>query len=129
LPGNSLYISFFISNPSIQKPREADTGMAGKAAGASNVTFFYEPHKITIQECTELPCMVHSPGLWNYYRSGTVGYSLPLLQLQMALIFFMNQLIHYGVKRYGVPKFTSQIIVCVPFLFHLSTSSLLVSLI
>jgi len=85
--------------------------------GDNNVTLFSQNHSITIKDCTELPSMVHSPGMWNYFRYGTVSYSLPLLQLQMILIFAMTQLAHYILKRYGVPKFTSQFIVCVLFYF------------
>ncbi|XP_075633699.1 cation/H(+) antiporter 4-like [Castanea sativa] len=79
--------------------------------GDNNVTLFSQNHSITIKDCTEFPSMVHSTGLWNYFRYGTVSYSLPLLQLQMILIFTMAQLAHYILKRYGVPKFTSQFIV------------------
>ncbi|XP_059429298.1 cation/H(+) antiporter 4-like [Corylus avellana] len=65
----------------------------------------------TIVECTEIPSTFHSTGMWNYIHHGIVPYMLPLLQLQMVLIFILFQCSHYVLKRYGIPKFTTQLIV------------------
>jgi hypothetical protein len=66
---------------------------------------------INITECIELPPMVNSEGLWNYIPFGTVSCTLPLLLLQMVVIFILTQASHYILKRYGVPKFTTQLLV------------------
>jgi hypothetical protein len=55
--------------------------------------------------------MINSQGLWNYIRSGTMAFSLPLLELQMVLIFILTQAFHYALKRYGVTKLTTQLLV------------------
>jgi hypothetical protein len=66
---------------------------------------------ISIIECTELPPMVNSQGLWSYICSGTVPFLLPLLQLQLILIFTITKASQYFLKCYGVPKFTTQLLV------------------
>lgn len=66
---------------------------------------------ITINECIGLPPKINSGGLWSYIGSGTVPYTLPLLQLQMVFIFTITQASDYVLKRYGVTQLTTQLIV------------------
>jgi hypothetical protein len=63
-------------------------------------------------ECSEFPSMIHSQGLWRYINSGTVPFSVPLLELQMVLIFSVTQASQYILKRHGVTNFTTQLLVC-----------------
>jgi hypothetical protein len=107
----SLYIKFHCVNI----PREADIGMA-----ENNALLVDTSGMITINECTQLPPMVNSKGLWNYIHYGTIPYTLPVIQLQMVLIFAITQASHYVLKRYGVPKLTSQLFVSA--LFHFLSS-------
>ncbi|XP_059429301.1 cation/H(+) antiporter 3-like [Corylus avellana] len=90
--------------------------MAGEASTVTltdDYTISYDnaSNTMIIQECTGLPSMVHSEGMWRYIRYGVVPYTLPLLQLQMVLIFTFTQASYYILKRYGIPKFTTQLIV------------------
>jgi hypothetical protein len=75
------------------------------------ISYFNGSGMITVTECIDLPPLVHSQGIWTYIHSGTVQSTLPLLQLQMVLIFTLTQASHYILKRYGVPKFTTQLLV------------------
>ncbi|GLT53240.1 hypothetical protein SLA2020_265260 [Shorea laevis] len=87
--------------------------MAGKdpSIGINTTLFFNANGMITIEECIDLPLVVHSQGLWNYIHMGTLPFPLPLIQLQMVLIFTLTQVFHYILKRYGLPKFTTQLLV------------------
>jgi hypothetical protein len=91
--------------------------MAGKALPVEDtITYVNTSGRISVIECTQLPGPIDSFGLWNYIGSGTLPFMLPMLELQMALIFTFNQAAHYVLKPYGVPKFTTQLIVSA--LFH-----------
>ncbi|XP_040994224.1 cation/H(+) antiporter 3-like [Juglans microcarpa x Juglans regia] len=65
---------------------------------------------MTIKECIHLPTEIHSSGFWNYFRSGTIPSTLPLLELQMVVIFAITRFTHCILKPYGIPEFTSQLI-------------------
>ncbi|KAH0997621.1 hypothetical protein GBA52_021485 [Prunus armeniaca] len=67
------------------------------------------PHE-NITECIEFPPNIHSPGLFKYKTAAGIPYTLPNLELQMVLVFFMTKAF-YSVLRYlGVSRFTAQII-------------------
>ena len=89
-----------------------ERGMAEKALPVGGIiTFVNTSGSISIIECTQLPGPIDSSGLWNYIGSGTWPFTLPMLQLQMALIFTFNQAAHYVLKPYGIPKFATQVLV------------------
>jgi hypothetical protein len=110
-PTSVLFASLYIS--CVKIVREADTSMAKEAQSISigSVSYVNGSSFIIITECIELPPMINSEGLWNYIPSGTVSCTLPLLLLQMVVIFILTQASHYILKRYGVPKFTTQLLV------------------
>ncbi|KAK9279114.1 hypothetical protein L1049_012789 [Liquidambar formosana] len=58
--------------------------------------------------CLRLPPEVNSKGVWG--KSSPLKYSLPLLQLQLLLIYVVTQAVHFVLKRLGQPKIVSQII-------------------
>jgi hypothetical protein len=94
--------------------READTGMAGEAPSQTTdhiAIFVNASGIISITECIELPPMVNSKGMWSYIHFRIMPFSLPLLQLQMVLIFTLTKASHYILKRHGVPMFTTQLLV------------------
>ncbi|XP_059429344.1 cation/H(+) antiporter 4-like [Corylus avellana] len=66
---------------------------------------------VTINDCTELPGPIHSNGLWNTIQAGAMPYALPLLELQMVFIFAIVQAAHHLLKRFGIPRFTTQLLV------------------
>lgn len=76
---------------------------------------------ITITQCIELPATVHSQGLWSYMYSGPTP-SMPLIELEMIVIFTITQASHFLLKRFGVPKFTTQLLVRDLFHFLVSLS-------
>jgi branched-subunit amino acid transport protein AzlD len=77
-----------------------------------------ESNTMIMKECVWLPPMVDSTGMWSYIHNyGSVPYTLPLLQLQMVIVFIFTQASYYILKRYGIPKFTTQLIVCALFRF------------
>ncbi|KAG6629016.1 hypothetical protein CIPAW_14G053900 [Carya illinoinensis] len=86
--------------------------MAGQPPLAARVptSYYNGSHAMTIKECVRLPSEIHSTGFWNYFRSGTIPSTLPLLELQMVLIFAITRFTHSILKPYGVPEFTSQLI-------------------
>ncbi|KDP45758.1 hypothetical protein JCGZ_17365 [Jatropha curcas] len=61
--------------------------------------------------CTELPPNVNSNGIWENLKSPPVfEYQLPLLQLQILLIFSITQGCHLILKHFGIPVIVSQIL-------------------
>ncbi|KAG6629014.1 hypothetical protein CIPAW_14G053700 [Carya illinoinensis] len=86
--------------------------MAGQPPLAAGVltSYYNGSYTKTIKECIRLPSEIHSTGFWNYFRSGTIPSTLPLLELQMVLIFAITRFTHSILKPYGVPEFTSQLI-------------------
>jgi hypothetical protein len=82
------------------------------AASNDNIGFVSDTKAmVTINECTELPAPIHSNGLWNTIQSGAMPYALPLLELQMVFIFAITQASHHLLKRFGIPRFTTQLLV------------------
>ncbi|XP_059436556.1 cation/H(+) antiporter 4-like [Corylus avellana] len=75
------------------------------------ITYVNTSSGSSIIDCTQLPGPIDSFGLWNYIGSGSLPFTLPLLQLQMVIIFTLNQAAHYVLKRHGLPKFTTQLLV------------------
>ncbi|XP_059436519.1 cation/H(+) antiporter 4-like [Corylus avellana] len=75
------------------------------------ITYVNTSGRSSIIECTQLPGRIDSFGSWNYIGSGSLPFTLPLLQLQMVIIFTLNQAAHYVLKRHGLPKFTTQLLV------------------
>ncbi|CDP17496.1 unnamed protein product [Coffea canephora] len=60
--------------------------------------------------CVRDPPKVNSNGFFYHYkRSNPFIYSLPILELQILLIFMLTHLLHYALKRLGIPKIVSEI--------------------
>lgn len=68
----------------------------------------------TTLTCTYLPPFTNSDGLWTNIHSPHwwLNNSLPLLELQLVVFCFFMAVIHLLLKRSGVSKISSQIIVC-----------------
>ncbi|EEF38951.1 monovalent cation:proton antiporter, putative [Ricinus communis] len=62
--------------------------------------------------CTKLPPNINSNGIWENINSpnSVLTYSLPLLQLQIIMIFFITQACHFVLKHFGFPIIISQLI-------------------
>ncbi|PON96881.1 DNA-directed DNA polymerase [Trema orientale] len=61
----------------------------------------------------ELPPQVNSPGFWKTPSPSSKGLlknSLPELELQMIIIFCISQTFNFVLKRFGLPKLSSDII-------------------
>ena len=68
------------------------------------------------QTCFVLPSKINSLGLATYFAEGgkdydMLGYSMPNIQLQLTVIFFITQAFHFVLKRIGFPAIISQILV------------------
>lgn len=86
--------------------------MAGKAVPVNGtISFDNASRMISIIECYQFPPMINSQGMWNYIHLRNIPFAVPLLEVQMILIFILIQASHYVLKRYGVPKFTTQLVV------------------
>lgn len=59
--------------------------------------------------CLRFPPKVHSLGLWE--NKDPFTYSVPALEAQMVVIFVLTHLLHYPLKRLGIPKLFSEIMV------------------
>lgn len=59
--------------------------------------------------CLRFPPKVHSLGLWE--NKDPFTYSVPALEVQMVVIFALTHLLHYPLKRLGIPKLFSEIMV------------------
>jgi hypothetical protein len=94
-----------------------------------SISFVNEDRTISIIECFPLPPRINSQGMWNYIHLRNIPFGVPLLELQMILIFTLTQVSHYVLKRYGVPKFTTQLLVRALFYFLSLSLSLSVFLI
>ncbi|XVE79371.1 hypothetical protein DITRI_Ditri14bG0053100 [Diplodiscus trichospermus] len=66
----------------------------------------------TVKVCIILPPKINSAGIWEDVASPSVilKYSLPLLELQMLLIFFVTQVVFSFLKHLGIPLFASQMV-------------------
>ncbi|KAL8539325.1 hypothetical protein ACS0TY_001084 [Phlomoides rotata] len=54
---------------------------------------------------------LHSPGIWDSQAAKTfLHYALPRLQLQLALIFIVTQSLHVLLRRFHLPRITSEIL-------------------
>ncbi|KAK8514455.1 hypothetical protein V6N12_009161 [Hibiscus sabdariffa] len=64
----------------------------------------------TLEICISFPPKVHSAGVWEDTASPSVilTYSLPLLELQMLLVFLITHLVHAIFKPLGITYFASQ---------------------
>ncbi|KAK7315154.1 hypothetical protein VNO77_33687 [Canavalia gladiata] len=105
-----FYFSFFYALPSKPKKIEQeDNGcIEHKAKNMStegNRTIFYD------RSCTYLPPRVNSEKPWCTTKGALPENALPMLQMQMCLIFFATLFFHSFLGRLGVPKFTSMSIV------------------
>ncbi|CAL5374564.1 unnamed protein product [Camellia sinensis] len=70
-----------------------------------NTSSLYENYGL----CVRFPPKVHSVGLWDAKDPFT--YALPALEVQMVTIFFLTQLLHYPLRRFGIPRIFSEIMV------------------
>lgn len=58
----------------------------------------------------EIP--LHSPGLWGLPNASLfLDFNLPLLLLQLAVIFILTQALHLVLKRIRLPRLISEILV------------------
>ncbi|XP_022732135.1 LOW QUALITY PROTEIN: cation/H(+) antiporter 12-like [Durio zibethinus] len=66
----------------------------------------------TVTFCIVLPPKVNSTGVWENTSSQSVilNYSLPLLELQMLLIFLVTHVIYSFLEPLGIPLFASQMV-------------------
>lgn len=62
--------------------------------------------------CISLPPAVNSDGAWTNMTAPLTEFSLPLLQTQMVAIFATTQISHLVFRNFGIPKFVSEMIVC-----------------
>ncbi|XP_039034277.1 cation/H(+) antiporter 4-like [Hibiscus syriacus] len=62
----------------------------------------------TLEICIFLPPKVNSAGVWEDTPSTILTYSVPLLELQILLIFLFTHLVHAIFKPLGVTYFASQ---------------------
>uniref|UniRef100_A0A6N2MT39 Uncharacterized protein n=1 Tax=Salix viminalis TaxID=40686 RepID=A0A6N2MT39_SALVM len=66
------------------------------------------------QTCLLLPPKINSLGLSKFFVEGQeddmLGYLMPNIQLQMAVIFCITQAFHFGLKRLGFSALISQIL-------------------
>jgi hypothetical protein len=131
LHGLSLYISLSLSLSlslsikflCVKITRETDTGTIGYKSLFVNTSSM--DLDFPMDECIELPTMDNSQGLWNYIISGPVKFlPLQIIQLEMVVIFGITQASHYVLKRFGIPRFTTQLLVCA--LFHFLISGLFI---
>ncbi|KAH0997622.1 hypothetical protein GBA52_021486 [Prunus armeniaca] len=61
-------------------------------------------------QCVEFPPHIHSAGIFSYKTSAGIPYTLPNLEMQMVLIFFMTQAFYFVLRYFGVPRFSTQVI-------------------
>ncbi|KAL6204331.1 hypothetical protein ACLB2K_021599 [Fragaria x ananassa] len=59
--------------------------------------------------CIQLPPAVHSKGIKPTQEFAGLVFSLPMLELQMAVIFITTQVFHLFLKRFHISKFTSHL--------------------
>ncbi|OMP05299.1 Cation/H+ exchanger [Corchorus olitorius] len=69
----------------------------------------------TVKVCVSFPPKINSAGIWENEASDPsviLNYSLPVLELQMILAFFVTQVVHFFLNRLGlgIPLLVSQII-------------------
>ncbi|KAA8542521.1 hypothetical protein F0562_023673 [Nyssa sinensis] len=57
--------------------------------------------------CIRFPPKIHSIGFWN--NEDPFQYSVPVAELQMVVIFVLTQLLHFPLKRFGIPSLFSEI--------------------
>lgn len=62
-------------------------------------------------QCVEFPPHIHSAGIFSYKTSAGIPYTLPNLEMQMVLIFCMTQAFYFVLRYFGVPRFSTQVIV------------------
>lgn len=81
----------------------------------------------------DMPPKIASDGLWGDQSYGALPKrsTLPLLEVQIFLIFIITQCFHTVLKRLGFPYFVSQMMVCIYIYIYLlsafSTLDLLIS--
>ncbi|KAL1543688.1 cation/H(+) antiporter 3-like [Salvia divinorum] len=68
------------------------------------------PGNITSDFCY-VDAAVHSAGIWGSAGSRPfLGFALPRLQLQLAIIFFVTQFLHLLLRRFDLPRLVSEIL-------------------
>lgn len=68
--------------------------------------------KTTQEYCGLVPPQVNSFGIWRLRYDGELKpYAIPVLELQMAVIFFITQAFQFLLMPFRLPKFTSQLLV------------------
>lgn len=64
------------------------------------------------QSCSRDPVPIHSPGVWDMEEMKSfLGFALPRLQLQLAVIFLLTQSLYLLLKRFHLPRVASEIMV------------------
>ncbi|KAE9451530.1 hypothetical protein C3L33_16566, partial [Rhododendron williamsianum] len=62
------------------------------------------------QSCSRDPVPIHSPGVWDMEEMKSfLGFALPRLQLQLAVIFLLTQSLYLLLKRFHLPRVASEI--------------------
>ncbi|PRQ34681.1 putative cation/H+ exchanger [Rosa chinensis] len=67
-------------------------------------------HPVTNVQCIQLPPNVHSEGIKGKKDRWGLGFSLPMLEMQMAIIFIITQVLHLIMKKFHISKFNSQLL-------------------
>ncbi|PHT82104.1 hypothetical protein T459_15119 [Capsicum annuum] len=74
-----------------------------------NITEGELPGGVNEKCYAEIP--LHSPGLWGLPNSGLfLDFNLPLILLQLAVIFLLTQALHLVLKRIRLPRLISEIL-------------------
>ncbi|WCJ42601.1 Cation/H(+) antiporter 4 [Euphorbia peplus] len=60
--------------------------------------------------CTHVPPKVNSQGIWSNSQNPVLAHTLPLLQLEVFLIFTVTKALHLVFKPLGLPRIVSQIL-------------------
>lgn len=77
------------------------------------------PGQGTLSVCFTSPPVVSSNGIWEQFKNHNKKLLLhstdllPMLELQIFIIFFITMASHFTLKRLGLPLFISQVIVSV----------------
>ncbi|KAF5744763.1 putative monovalent cation:proton antiporter [Tripterygium wilfordii] len=62
------------------------------------------------RKCITIPPVIYSAGLYEDDPADILIHPLPLLELQLIVIFTITVLIHFVLKRVGIPVFVSQLL-------------------
>jgi hypothetical protein len=75
-------------------------------------------HNLTRVECIALPPNVHSQGIMLSEDLFGMKFSLPMLEMQMVIIFIVTQVVYSILKKFQISNFNCQILVCAAAFFN-----------